>query len=58
MLNWLPLLPYIVQIQVVVGDHHQKSPESLSVFFLSHFCFPELSLNLLQEKKRKKERQL
>jgi len=58
--NLLLLLPYIVQIQVLVGDHHQKLPDSLSVFFLSHFCFLELSLHLLQgiDKRKKTERQL
>lgn len=44
------LLPYILQIRVLVGDHHRKLPDSLSVFFLSHLCFLGLSLNLLQGK--------
>lgn len=52
----LLLLPYIVQIRVLVGDHHQKLPDSLSLFFLSHFCFLELSLNLLQGKRVGKRR--
>lgn len=44
-------LPCIVQIRVLVGDHHQKLPSSVCGFFLSHFCFLELSLYLLQGKR-------
>lgn len=50
------LLPCIVQIRVLVGDHHQKLPDSLSEFFLSHLCFRELSLNRLQGKKNREEK--